>query len=217
VAQVTNVKGTCTVLPEHEYVVGKDRKDSVDWIISDAAATLFVECKTKKIRYGAKFRLADTSMLDEDLDKMASFIVQMYKTLADALASRYAHWAAPNHPIYPVIVTLEEWYVFGAQIVSAVDQRVEEGLAAEGLDPALLTKFPYTVCSVADFERAMQIMDRVTIRAFMEPRLAGERRFWNVHTHMTTSFAGDLKEVARDLFPRDTIRIHPGFAARRKL
>jgi len=40
---------------------------------------LFIECKTKKLRYGAKIGL------DEDLEKMAGFIVQIYKTLTDAL------------------------------------------------------------------------------------------------------------------------------------
>jgi len=34
-----------TVFPEHPYHVGKYRKDSVDWIVSDRTADLFIECK----------------------------------------------------------------------------------------------------------------------------------------------------------------------------
>jgi hypothetical protein len=216
VANAANVGGTFTIVPESPYMVGKDRKDSVDWIVSDPTATLFLECKTKKLRYGAKFKLADTELLDEDLDKMAGFIVQIYKTLNDALEGRYSHWRPLAHPIYPVIVTLEEWYVFGHQIVPAVEERVKKRLAANGLDISLLTKYPYTVCSVADFERAAQVMDRVTIRAFMEPRFAGERRRWNLDAHMFNSFSEHLTKIAGDLFPNDTARIHPSFAARRK-
>lgn len=53
--------------------------------MSDESATLFIECKTKKIRYEAKSSIASTTVLDEELEKMADFVVQSYKTLLDAI------------------------------------------------------------------------------------------------------------------------------------
>jgi hypothetical protein len=40
-----------------------------------------------------KVGLASTDILNEDLDKMAGFIVHIYKTLTDAMKGRYPHWA----------------------------------------------------------------------------------------------------------------------------
>lgn len=103
-------KGTAfTVLPEAMYHVGKDQKHTVDWIVSDASADLFVECKTKRIRYAAKIALASTGVLDEDLDKMAGFVVQIYKMLADAQQGLYPQWKPSDRAVYPIVLTLEEW------------------------------------------------------------------------------------------------------------
>jgi hypothetical protein len=42
-----NYEERFSILAEQSYYVGKDRKDSVDWIVSDPTGTLFIECKTK--------------------------------------------------------------------------------------------------------------------------------------------------------------------------
>ena len=42
------------ILSEQPYHVGKNRKDSVDWIVSDPSGDLLIECKTKKLRLEAK-------------------------------------------------------------------------------------------------------------------------------------------------------------------
>jgi hypothetical protein len=52
-----------TITPEKSYYVGKDRKDSVDWIVSDRTGDLFIECKNKKLCLGAKIGLASTDIL----------------------------------------------------------------------------------------------------------------------------------------------------------
>jgi hypothetical protein len=88
VLAAANPRKVLTIFPEHEYHLGRDRKDSVDWIVFDQTADLFVECKTKRVRYGAKIGLASIALLLDDLEKMADFIVQTYKTLVDALAEK---------------------------------------------------------------------------------------------------------------------------------
>ena len=69
VLAATTRDSTATFLAEEKYQVGKNRKDSVDWIVEDDTATLFIECKTKKVRYEAKVALTDTVALNEGFRK----------------------------------------------------------------------------------------------------------------------------------------------------
>lgn len=204
-----NMRKTFTMLPEATYQVGKYQKHTVDWIVSDASADLFVECKTKRIRYAAKIALASTDVLDEDLDKMAGFVVQIYKTLADARNGLYTHWTPSDRPVYPIVLTLEEWYVFGHWIIPAIDKRIRTKLAEAGLDTAMLETHPYTICNIASFERAMQVMSQTGIRAVMEAKTTGERRLWELHSLLVGSFGEALKNTQRNLFPEDLQKIGP--------
>jgi len=44
-----------TVLPEAEYHVGNNRKDTIDWIIQQGEeAALFIECKTMRLTWASK-------------------------------------------------------------------------------------------------------------------------------------------------------------------
>ena len=64
-------------LGEKEYVIGKAKKRSVDWIVADEEAALFVECKSKRLSWGAKASLTDLQPLEADIDNMAAAIVQV--------------------------------------------------------------------------------------------------------------------------------------------
>ncbi len=198
-----------TVFPEQPYHVGKDRKDSVDWIVSDRTADLFIECKTKRVRYGAKIGLASTDLLAGDLEKMAEFIFQTYKTLIDALDGKYTHWAKRDTPVYPLVVTLEEWFAFGDRLIAALDAAVLRKLEEEDIDPVILQIHPYTVCAVEDFEIAIQIMTTIGIEPFMRKKTAGECRLWSMHPFITRVFTTESRQVARELFPGDWQKIHP--------
>ena len=68
-------------LPEKDFVVGKAKKRSVDWIVAHDAATLFLKCKSKRLSWGAKASLTDLKPLKPDIDSMAAAIVQLYKTI----------------------------------------------------------------------------------------------------------------------------------------
>jgi hypothetical protein len=212
VLAVVNQESAFEIQPEAEYYVGKDRKDSVDWIVSDDTAEMFIECKTKRIRYAAKMAIASTEVLDEDLDKMASFVVQIYKTLADAQNGLYPNWKPSDRPLYPIVLTLEDWYVFGERIVSQIDLRVVKKLADVGLHEDLLRRYPYTICTVAAFERAVQVMADAGIRAVMNAKTFGEQRMWELHSLLVSSFGEAFKNTRRNLFPEclDAIRPEAG-------
>jgi len=208
--QTINENGKLIVLPEEEYFVGRNRKDSVDWIVADDSGCLLIECKTKRLRYGSKISLTSTEALDEDFDKMATFVLQAYKSRADCVDCRYNHWKPTEHEIFPVIVTLEDWYAFGDRIISQeLDKRISSGLRAAGINPSIIEQAPYTVCSVGDLERAIQIMYRVGINKFMQGKTTGEKRLWTLDSFMRDEFPTEFRRLRENLFADDYKKIHP--------
>ena len=140
---------------------------------------------------------------------MAEFVFQTYKTLMDALGGKYTHWATRDTPVYPLVVTLEEWFAFGDRLIAALDAAVLRKLEEEDIDSAILQIHPYTVCAVEDFEIAIQIMATIGIDPFMRKKTTGECRLWSMHPFITGVFATESRQVARELFPDDWQRIHP--------
>ncbi len=76
-------------LPENHYYVGKDRKDTTDWVVYDNDSALFIECKTKRLKLPAKLELDDNSYVNEELGKMAEFVLQVYKSIEDYKKNSY--------------------------------------------------------------------------------------------------------------------------------
>lgn len=192
--------GSVTLLPEKTYTESNNQKHSVDWIASDSSGDLFIECKTKRLTFASKIALASTDQLDNDLDKMAGFVVQTYKTLTHAKAGHYPHWKPRDLPIYPIIVTLEEWYAFGHCILKAIDDRVQEKLAESGLDPALMTEHPYVITSAPNFEICMQVINKHGIKAVLSALTSGEKRYWLIDTALSGGFSETYKQT-QELFP----------------
>jgi hypothetical protein len=193
--------GTLSSLPEVEYFVGRDRKDSVDWIITHSTGELFVECKTKRLRQEAKLALADLAPLQAELSKLTEFVIQIYKTLTHALADRYPHWKRSDRPIFPLIVTLEEWYVFGDKLDGEIDGRVRTAFGENGLDETLLVKHPYTICSVGEFERLMPLVAAKGVRTVMEEKVTPKRRLWLLHSALMEAFPVEYRATRAGIFP----------------
>ena len=200
-AQAANIVGRLKILDEQRYRVGKNDKDSVDWIISDDTGHLFVECKTKRLTVRAKMAIASTEALDEELGKMASFVVQTYKTLVDARAGHYPHWTPDGKPTHPIVVTLEDWFAFGDRILLEIDRQVRNGLAARGIDAAICDQHPYSICSVAEFEQVIQVIEQVGIAKAMAERFASDRRGWLLSLAIQDAFPAEYSNLRVDLFP----------------
>ena len=212
-ANAANSQKQLSILPEAEYNVGNNRKDSVDWIISDATAEIFVECKAKRLLLDAKVSL-ESAALDKDLDMMAGFIVQNYRTLMDALQGHYPHWKPSNKNIYLVVVTLEEWYIWG-EIARLLNEKVLFKMEKLGIDAAIIEKHPYIVCSMADLELAMLVMDKNGIEKVMSQKTTGEQQGWHMLSFLMNVFKNELKEIReskKPLFPEDYKKIHPALA-----
>jgi hypothetical protein len=196
------------VLPESEYWVGKDRKRSVDWIASDSSGELFVECKAKRLRADAKVALGDLTALRQELEKLAEFAVQIYRTLADALDGKYPHWTPSERPIFPLVVTLEDWYVFGHAIAAEIDAHLRSAFRDNGLNEGMLERFPLRICSVAEFEQLVSIIASKDVHSVMNEVVSAKRKLWLLHAAINDAFREDHKKLSRtELFPRalDTI------------
>lgn len=197
------------VMREQQYMVGRDRKQSIDWIMEDQSAALFIECKTKRIRYEGKLALSDTDALEADLDKMAGFIVQAYKTLADALNGHYGHWQPNGRPVFPIVVTLEEWYSIGDRIISEIDRLVTAKLGDLGLDIELMREYPYSICSIKDFEYSAFVMAQITIAEYMQSKSDEEHRFW-AHGPFCSHHFGQVMANRPELFEGAWNDVVPG-------
>jgi hypothetical protein len=190
-----------SVLAERAYSVAGREKRSVDWIVSDDSGDVFLECKTKRIRYAAKFALTDRTPLEEDIGTIAQAVVQTYKAIRDALAGRYPHWRARGLPLYPLIVTLDEWYLFNQELIGLLDQKVRQGVEAAGLPEEWLDEHPYSICSVDEFELIAQIQAAVGVAPVMYAKCHGQHRQWVFDSVLREVYSAELASCSRNLFP----------------
>jgi hypothetical protein len=187
-----------------KYGTRQRPKATCDWLLveSDAAAA-FIECKAKRIRAPAKIAMGDLSPLQEDIGVLADAVVQLYERLRD-----YEAGAFPNFPFvtgrkcYPVVVTLEEWYLFGQRVVTMLREAVETRMRTAGLDLQLLARAPYSVMSCDEFEEAAQVIDIAGLETFFDSKLSdAEMRSWPYGNFLRHQFAKERK--ARKLVFRD--------------
>jgi hypothetical protein len=175
--------------PEQEYKVGKQSKRTVDWIVADEDAVLFLECKARRLSLQSKTTLTDISHLEEDIENLASAIVQVYKTLNDCLTAGYPNY---NHQdedqIYPAVVTLENWRLMGAVMFDLLSRSVTAQLEKAELSQDLTTQFPYSVWAIDELEVGLQIMQAVGIKSFMDGKLGSQpMSHWDWHGYMSST------------------------------
>lgn len=196
--------GSLKRYPEAEYYVGKNRHDSVDWVVEDESGFLFVESKTKRLRLRAKTEIRSIEVLEEELDKLAGFIIQIYKTIEDYRSGLYRHVPLmAEKPIFPIVLTLEEWYPFGPKIQEALEERVRKKCEVTQVPLERLAEMPYSICSAPDFERLMQVVGMRSVAEVMRAKTVDpERRRWLMGVFLSDRFPdeyGRTKEVFGDV------------------
>jgi hypothetical protein len=190
------------VLPETEYRVGRNRKDSVDWIVQEGdAGALFVECKTMRLTWASKSGMADLTALAQDIRKLAGAVVQVYKAIRDHRAGSYPHLAyVEARRIYPVVLTLEDWYCCGLYLPTLLDEAVRNAMQAAGLPLDWLEAMPYAVISIDEFETAAGVTSVAGIQPFWSGKLEdAERRRWPFRSYCGDVFAEQAAALP-DLF-----------------
>ncbi|CAN7637253.1 hypothetical protein LJR129_004914 [Acidovorax sp. LjRoot129] len=196
-----------TISEERVYHVGRDRKDGVDWILADETGSLFVECKAKRMTVGAKSSI-DPLIIGQQVEFLAKAVIQLYKNIADALEG-HTHWAPNGLAIYPLVVTLEDWYLFGPAaglLAEGVRVKMEEA----NLDLSWLDSMPYTVTSCAEFEEVSPTIGQVGIEAFFNLKHSGDQRGWMLREFANEQFGEVYQRTCRrDLFKHEWVRILP--------
>jgi len=182
--------------PEVQYWIGKDSKKTVDWIVEQDGAVLFVEAKTKRLAHQAKVEIIEKDVLPVELDKLASMIVQTYKSIRDYKAGHYPHFPFdPNRKIYPLIVTLEDWILMGPQLINELRTDVIRRLEKEGIPAAVLQEMPFSVCAIHEFEQAIQVMDRAGLRTVMQGKVERPRQEWTLAAFLKDGFHDHWKQA----------------------
>ncbi|CAM2158273.1 NERD domain-containing protein (plasmid) [Pararobbsia alpina] len=169
---------------ERPYIVKGQLRHGPDWIVSDGSANMFIECKTRRMALGAK-SYADGAELEKSLANMAGIIVQHYKNIDDARAG-LSKWERNALPIYALVLTLDDWYLFARHVVDRLEELVIERLIAAKLDTGVIDSIPYVVTSIAEFELAAQAIAHFGVERFCQSRARGKYRHFGLST-----FAGE--------------------------
>ena len=187
-----------SILAEDTYHVGKRKKHGVDWVLSDATGHIFIESKTKRLTVNAK-TLSDTVALDKDLAVMADAISQHYKNIRDALDGK-TRWKPDALPIFPIILTLEDWFIFSPQVDQMLMKHLARKLAEANIPNQILDEMPYTIASVHEFELGIQVVAQLGIFQVMNKKTSGDQRRWSFQPFLSSEFKEQMKNVNRYLF-----------------
>jgi hypothetical protein len=206
------INATCSpprfsVLAEQPYYVGTQKKHGVDWILSDSTGHLFIESKTKRLTVDAKIR-SDAVALDKDLVVMATAIVQHYANIRDALDGK-TRWVPDGLPVYPLVLTLEDWFIFSPRVAEMLSEHVRRLLGDASIRNTVLDEMPYTIVSAHEFEITSQIIAQVGIFPVMSKKTAPEQRGWSMLPLAKNEFREEIRHVNWRLFADDWARLWP--------
>jgi hypothetical protein len=193
-----------TLRAEQAYQVKKgQRHHGIDWVLSDAGGHLLIECKTKRMSLGSKM-LTDPESLEKDLLALARAVVQTYKNTQDVINGR-AGWSTGALPVYPLIVTLEEWYMLGPRVRENLAEKIQRLLEEAGLSPTLLIEMPLTIASVREFEFAVQVIAQVGVSGLMREKIDPEHRSAHLLPFLQTQFPAQLQRTKSALFGEEAM------------
>ena len=65
-------------------------------------------------------------------------------------------------------------------VTEIIDDAASRKLVKSGIDLDILTRHPYTICSVEDLETAIQIIEKVGIQPFFSKKATCECRKWDI-------------------------------------
>ena len=204
----SNTNENIKSFPEEKIREGKNEKDTVDWIIDDGESAIFIECKAKRMTMPSKTELVISDALKKDLEKMATFIVQVYKTIRDYKDGKYPSYSYDKKKeVYPLVVTLEDWHLFGDN--DLLKANIEEKLKAENIPLDWLDSMPYTICSAQEFEEMIQIIQVKGIGGVVGKKSGDpEKATWAMASFLSSEYPDEHKNT-KALFLKDFDSIFP--------
>lgn len=183
-----------SIFREQPFSFGKILLDGADLMICDDSGTLVLECKTKRMNVGSK-QFDAGSILQDDLKVLSKAIVQLYKNIAHIRVPGRTYWIPRNYNFYPVIVTLEDWFLFSPIIWKDLKLLVNEHLAEAGLPLDLVETMPYTVVSSDECEQMLLAIGQESVSGIMGGKIKLECREVMMKAYLAQHHRDALNEV----------------------
>ena len=174
---------------------GKPERRSVDWIIMDQSAVMFVECKLGRLDIASQTEIAAEPPFIAAIKRLAGNIGQLYATLDEALADGYPHWKPDGRPVHPIVVTFHEWFCFGPFFYKHLDALVKADFEKRGLDAGLLERHPYNVCSIGEFEGLLTACTDASIDSVLSEKLSPAHRQSLLRGFLAERYPGSLSNA----------------------
>ncbi|MDP2692933.1 MAG: hypothetical protein Q8O88_04810 [bacterium] len=212
--KVISDSGRINVLPESKYQPpGGTDKDSVDIILKDGNSAIFLESKTKRLSVRSRSELLSRDSINKDIGVLAQAVVQIYSTILDYEKGLYPHMPYnQNLKIYPIVVTLEDWFIFGKD-AEDLQSQVTQLMTARNIPPVYLEKMPYVIAWTLDYETLIQLINQYSIGDIMSAWFMPDKVHHNFGQFLATSYHGQYKYID-DYFPGDFEKIYPDLLMR---
>ena len=111
-------------------------------------------------------------------------------------------------PLFPVVVTLEEWFIYGDLIVNKLNEFVLNRLKKVKLREDLITTNPYCVISAETFEKFVYIANRHDIKEVLgEKVLDEEEKYWETENYLRHKYPEEIKQTGCPFIPELNMRI----------
>jgi len=188
---------TFSIVKPKAYEVRREVHHGPDWILSDDHATVVIECKTKRLPIAGKIS-TDPEQLRRHLIPLADAVVQSYKNIDEALRG-LASWQPDGRPIYPLVITLEDWYLMSPSLHATLRELIEEGLEKVGLSKGMASTMPYCITSIIEFELTGQAIAQVGIKPVLGLKMDEKYRDWHLSGFTAEMLPGKLQSY-RQLF-----------------
>jgi hypothetical protein len=192
---------------EQPYEVSGQIKHGVDGIVSDATGNIFIECKTRRMKQGAK-ETAERETLENSLDELAEAVVQLYENIDDATKG-LSKWIPNGRPIYPFVITYEDWYLLTPHAFDQLNECVQHRLEAAQLPKTLTETMPFFVTSIGEFEMAGQDIAHLGIERFCAAGVISEYRHFQLSALVQSTFPNEaivhrrlLENSWGEIFPK---------------
>jgi hypothetical protein len=134
-------------------------------------------------------------------------VAQNYRNIQDALDGK-TEWVNDGLPSYPLILTLEDWYIFSPRVKLILDQEILNALAVENIDPKVLIEMPWQIASAHELEIASQLIAQVGVKAVMGGKKP-EQQGWSLLPVLQELFATEMRNVNYHLFSDDFLALVP--------
>lgn len=178
------------------YFVKRQKKEGADWYIYDDSSALIIECKTKGLKLKARYEINESALNDE-ISILAKSIVQTYKNIND-IKLNLTNWEHKGRNLYPITVTLADWFLFAPKNFETLENSVKEQLTLAKIPISIIQESPYTVMSAQEFETMIQIINKVGLEEFVKKKNDTPYKDWMTIPTIRFNYEEELNNCRYD-------------------